>query len=137
MRRDESLDPSAETPGRSSIRDPWHAPGRISSRLSGDTEAAYSALASPTNGSSFSDAAKNVGARSLATAGSAFSGPNDAGAERLTTAAGADASAVLPMRAAIAPAEDPITITCGDPVRRSASTAGAMSRSTRVPDLEL
>ena len=74
---------------------------------------------------------------SRATASRAFSGPNDAGAERLTTAAGADASDVLPMRAAIAPAEDPITITCGDPVRRSASTAGAMSGSTRFPEREL
>ena len=40
------------------------------------------------------------------------------------------------MRAAIAPADEPIAITCRDPVRRSASTAAAMSRSTRLPDLE-
>src|SRR5438034_1595409 len=41
------------------------------------------------------------------------------------------------MRAAIAPAEDPIATTCSEPVRRSASIAAAMSRSTRSPDLDV
>ena len=55
---------------------------------------------------------------------------------RLTTAAGCDASEELPMSAAIAPADEPIAMTCSDPVRRTASIAAAMSRSRRLPDLE-
>src|SRR4029450_9438989 len=96
----------ARNPGSPSMADPCAPPGRMSSRLSVDSEAAYRALASPTNGSSFSEAPKNVGVRSRATACKALSGPKDAGAERLTTAAGADAGDVVPVGTGVGPGDD-------------------------------
>src|SRR5215211_2704701 len=86
-----------------SMAEPCTLPGRISRRLFVAADAAYSERASLTNGSSVSEAAKNVGAGSRVTACKAFNGPNEAGAERLTTAAGADAREALPIRLAIAP----------------------------------